>query len=83
MKDFDLTDKNRFLYAKFPYHGQFTPNNFIFNANLQEFAHKVEYIAGLHSNGKLSSETAYEQIQDIWQQLKTNYQKLQKYSEED
>ncbi len=67
--------KDRFLFPKHPYHGTFTPEKLIFNANLQEFAQEAEYIAGLHSNGKISTEEAYQRLKRLWHKLKAS-QKL-------
>ncbi len=62
--------KNSFLYPRSPYHGEFTPEALVFNANLQEFAQRVSYISGLETGGKLSPEQAYEQVKCLWKQLK-------------
>lgn len=62
--------KNSFLYPQHPYHGQFTPEYLTFNANLQEFAHRVSYITALQTGGKLSPDQAYEQMKSLWKQLK-------------
>ncbi|MCS6941454.1 MAG: hypothetical protein NZ901_01770 [Geminocystis sp.] len=35
--------------------------------NLRLFSLKVEYIAGLHSNGKISTAEAIERINHLWQ----------------
>lgn len=69
-------NKNRFLYPKSPYHGQFTPENLVFNANLQEFAQKVSYISALQTGGKLSPEQAYEQMKYLWKQLKRSKKEM-------
>jgi hypothetical protein len=74
--------KNRFFYPKSPYRGRFTPQTLIFNANLQEFAQKVEYIAGLHSNGKLTTEEAYQQLQLMWKELQKSQTLLDPNSKE-
>jgi len=42
----------------------------IFDANLQEFATRCGLICGLESNGKLSPTEAYDQIKDLWKQLR-------------
>ncbi|MGF1589992.1 MAG: hypothetical protein ACFCU7_12240 [Pleurocapsa sp.] len=71
--------KNNFLYPKASYHGDFSPNepnNLVFNANLQEFAQKVAYICALETNGKISTEEAYNQIKKLWHQLKTTKKAL-------
>lgn len=65
----DLRNKTSFIYAQNRYHGNFTPENLAFNANLQEFAQKLSYISALHTGGKLSSERAYEQVENLWQKL--------------
>ncbi|MBG1271969.1 DUF7219 family protein [Nostoc sp. WHI] len=64
--------KNSFLYPRSCYYGQLTPENLIFNANLQEFAQKVGYISSLETNGKLSPEEALKEIDALWQQFKAS-----------
>nr|WP_042341952.1 hypothetical protein [Calothrix sp. PCC 7507] len=71
------TDKNQFLYPHSCYHGQVTPENLVFNANLQEFSQKVGYITGLETGGKLSPEEAYSQIRALWKQLKASKKNLE------
>jgi hypothetical protein len=62
-------EKNKFLYPIGKYYGEFEPENLAFNANLQEFAQRASYLCGLESNGKISSQDAYEEIKSFWQQL--------------
>ncbi|MDZ8107170.1 MAG: hypothetical protein RM338_16345 [Nostoc sp. DedQUE12a] len=62
--------KNSFLYPFSRYYGEVTPENLIFNANLQEFAQKVSYISSLETNGKLSPEEALSKIEALWQEFK-------------
>jgi len=69
-------EKEEFLYPRSRYRGEFTPENMVFNSNLQEFAHKINYICGLETNGKISSEEAYGRIKKLWKQLKTSKQNL-------
>jgi hypothetical protein len=69
-------EKNKFLYPIGKYHGKFKPENLAFNANLQEFAQRVSYLCGLESNGKISSQDAYEEIKSFWQQLERSRQLL-------
>ncbi|MFN6536528.1 MAG: hypothetical protein RM021_009160 [Nostoc sp. EkiNYC01] len=64
--------KNSFLYPRSRYYGHITPENLIFNANLQEFAQKVGYISSLETSGKLSPEEALREIDALWQQFKAN-----------
>ena len=51
--------KEQFLYPQHPYHGKFTPEGLVFNANLQEFGQKIVYLCGLETNGKITSREAY------------------------
>ena len=67
-------DKDNFLFPLGGYHGEFSPNNLAFNANLQEFAQKVGYICGLETNGKISTKEAYDRIRELWHQLKASKQ---------
>jgi hypothetical protein len=73
MEKFNST--HSFLYPKANYRGTFTPENLVFNFNLQEFALKVSFIAGLHAGGKLTSVEAYQKIDQLWQDL-SNSQKF-------
>jgi hypothetical protein len=70
------SSKEDFLYPRSKYYGEFTPQNLVFDANLQEFAQKVVYICGLQTNGKISTEDAYEEIKNLWHQLKESKQEL-------
>ncbi|WP_442936912.1 DUF7219 family protein [Nostoc sp.] len=42
-----------------------------FNAHLQEFSQRVNYISSLQTAGKISPEEAYKQIHHQWMQLKS------------
>jgi hypothetical protein len=66
--------KDKFLFPLGGYHGEFSPGNLAFNANLQEFAQKVAYICGLENNGKISTVEAYDRIRELWHQLKASKQ---------
>ncbi|BAZ43463.1 hypothetical protein NIES4102_04640 [Chondrocystis sp. NIES-4102] len=70
------TNKENFLYPRSSYHGNFSPQNLAFNANLQEFAQQVAYICGLETNGKVTSAEAYDRIKKVWQELKTSKKQL-------
>ncbi len=70
MTQLNVRAKNNFLYPHSHYYGVITPENLIFNANLQEFAQKVGYISSLETNGKLSPEDALREIEALWQELK-------------
>jgi len=80
-KVFIMTESNRiskdnFIYPRSLYYGQVTPENLVFNANLQEFSQKVGYISCLETSGKLSPEEAYKQIKKVWKQLKKSKKEL-------
>ncbi len=65
-----------FLYNRFSYQGQVKPENLVFNANLQEFAQKVNYICSLETGGKLPPEEAYKQIQSLYKELQNSKESL-------
>lgn len=67
---------SNFLYPRYPYRGHFTPEQLVFNANLQEFSQRVGYISSLQTSGKISSEEAYDQIRTLWKQLKHTKKEL-------
>jgi hypothetical protein len=68
--------KNSFLKPLGRYHGEFTPNNLAFNANLQEFAQQVTYLCNLETNGKITPEATYRQIKQFCEQLEKSKQEL-------
>jgi hypothetical protein len=76
MKSTNQVDKNSFLYPCHRYHGEFKPENLLFNANLQEFAQRVSYIYNLQNTGKLNSQEAYNRIESLWKQLEQSKQQL-------
>lgn len=76
MEESDRADKENFLYPRSRYHGEFKPENLVFNANLQEFAQKVGYIVNLQTSGKTTSEEAYKQIKALWKTLKHSKKEL-------
>lgn len=49
---------------------------YLLNANLQEFAQKISYIVNLQTGGKLSTEAAYVQIETLWKQLEISKKQL-------
>ncbi|MBP5972914.1 hypothetical protein HW132_09250 [Brasilonema sp. CT11] len=69
-------DKHDFLYQTRSYHGNFTPEALVFNANLQEFATRVGYISNLQTLGKLSPQDANQQITELWERLQRSYSGL-------
>ena len=68
--------KNGFFYPLSSYRGEFSPGTLTFNANLQEFAHKVSFICNLETGGKISPQEAYEQINELWHKLQFSKEKL-------
>ena len=69
-------DKYKFFLPRAGYRGQVKPENLVFNANLQEFSHKISYITALETSGKLSPEDAYSKIKVLWKQLKRSKKEL-------
>ena len=69
-------DQGNSPYSYSSYRGGFIPEDIIFNTNLQGFARRVEVICGLQTGGKISSDTAYNQIQQLYQQLKQSRELL-------
>ena len=72
----DSNDKDNFFSPHYQYRGEVKPENLVFNANLQEFAHKVSIICNLETAGKLAPDRAYQQIKDLWKQLKNSKKEL-------
>lgn len=70
------SDKENFLYPKNNYRGQFTLENMAFNANLQEFAQKVNIVCNLETNGKITPNEAYMRIKDLWRNLQSSSESL-------
>jgi hypothetical protein len=69
-------EKEQFLYPRSSYRGEFTPENMLFNANLQEFAQRVGYICNLETSGKIKPGEAYRHIKVMWKQLKQSKKEL-------
>lgn len=72
----DQENKETFLYPQSRYYGQVKPENLVFNANLQEFAQKVNYICNLETSGKITPQDAYSQIKELWKLLKLSKKEL-------
>ncbi len=68
--------KEEFLYPRGKYYGEFSLENLVFDANLQEFAQRISYLCNLENNGKISPEDAYNQIKSLWKQLKQSKKEL-------
>lgn len=71
-----MNDRSDFLYPRSRYYGKIQPENMVFNANLQEFAQRVNFICALETGGKLPPEEAYKQIKKLWKQLKRSKKEL-------
>lgn len=69
-------NKENFLYPKKNYRGEFTLENMAFNANLQEFAQKVNIVCNLETNGKITPNEAYLRIKDLWRNLQSSRKSL-------
>lgn len=69
-------EKDKFIYPRHRYQGTFTPENLIFNANLQEFAQKVAYICSLETGGKMTGNEAYQEIKALWKEIKVSRKEL-------
>ncbi len=65
-----LSELCDFLYPRYPYYGQFQTEDLAFNAHLQEFSQRVNYICHLQTHGHISPQEAYRQIHFLWKQLK-------------
>ncbi|MGE5656295.1 MAG: hypothetical protein ACM37W_06725 [Actinomycetota bacterium] len=71
-----MLGKSHFLYPRNRYYGEVKPENLVFDANLQEFAHRVGYISALASNGKIPLEQAFNEIELLWKQLENSKEQL-------
>jgi hypothetical protein len=71
-----MSNATKCLFPQSRYYGTFTPENLMFNANLQEFSHRVSIICGLETGGKISSQEAYLQIAELWNQLEKSKRNL-------
>ena len=68
--------KDQFFYPRSSYRGQVQPEDLVFNANLQEFAQKVNYISNLQTAGKIPPKQAYKKIKHLWKELKYSKKEL-------
>lgn len=63
--------KDDLIFPSQPYRGEEAkPQHILFNANLQEFGQRVMIICALESNGKIPTIEAFEQIKQLWKDLK-------------
>lgn len=68
--------KDKFFNPQSNFHGDFTPENLAFNANLQEFANRISIICNLETGGRIGAEEAYAEIKQLWKQLKKSKAEL-------
>jgi hypothetical protein len=76
MSENQLPSKDEFLSPRSRYYGDFTPENLIFNANLQEFANQIGLVCSLETGGKISGTEAYRQIKQLFKSLKMSNEEL-------
>jgi hypothetical protein len=68
--------KEQFFNPQSSFRGDFTPENLAFNANLQEFANRISIICNLETGGRIPADEAYQQIKQLWKQLKQSKEEL-------
>lgn len=71
-----MDHKSEFLHPRSRYYGSSEPKELLFNANLQEFSQRVNFLCALETSGKISSEDAYSQIHSLWKSLKQSKHSL-------
>jgi len=71
-----MSTTTKVMFPHSRYYGKFTPENLIFNSNLQDFSHRVSIICALETGGKISFQEAYTQIAELWQKLDQSKQNL-------
>jgi isopropylmalate/homocitrate/citramalate synthase len=74
---------NDYLSPRSRYYGSFSPEKLAFNANLQEFALRVNTVCSLETGGKITPDDAYYEIKKLWQQLATSYAALGIHPDDD
>ncbi len=75
-RPFEPVSKDDFMFPRRSFQGEFTPENLLFDVNLQEFADRVGIICALENGGKIAPAEAYRQIKDLWQALERSKQNL-------
>lgn len=68
--------KDDMLAPRAKFHGEFTPENLAFDANLQEFAHRVAYVCGLETAGKITPDEAHRRIRVLYEELARTHEGL-------
>lgn len=75
MPEFNRSESSLGSHAVFPfgsYQGRFSLENLAFNANLQEFTRQASTIADSHGQGRIDSDEALHQLEQLWQQLRAS-----------
>jgi hypothetical protein len=71
VQDEQQSDVRSPMEAHGGYRGEdWSPERLMFHQNLESFAERVGLVVGLQANGKLSQEQAYDQIRQMWKDLK-------------
>ncbi|MEO1349242.1 MAG: hypothetical protein AAFW84_10650 [Cyanobacteria bacterium J06635_15] len=65
-----MSQQKEFLCPRSKYYGEFTPEELVLNANLQEFFQSVSYLCALETGGKISTDEAYQGVKRAWKELK-------------
>jgi hypothetical protein len=60
---------SEFIYPRASYGGSGNAELREFDQQLQEFAQRVGYIAGLETGGKMTAEESYRALQSLWNNL--------------
>ncbi len=71
-----MSSARNFLYPHRSAASANRPQEIVFDANLQEFAQRVGYIASLETGGKLSQQESYRAIESLWRQLSQSREQL-------
>jgi hypothetical protein len=69
-------NKENFLYPKSKFRGEWTPENVVFDDNLQSFSSQINYICNLENAGKIAPIEAYRRIKNLWKNLKRSKKNL-------
>jgi hypothetical protein len=68
--DANFEDKKKFLYSISEHSNEYSDEALrLFHNRLQYFAHNANYIAALHSNGKISTQQASQLLAHHWHSL--------------
>lgn len=68
--------RDDWLHSHRRYTGDDKPENRMFKADLQEFAHRVGIITSLETGGKIPPTEAFDQMATLWDKLKRSKDSL-------